>query len=172
MEGAPARVEDAWDREDFDAVKFCKELFPDEASLKDVDKVIEVVKRRTRAVDEEIFAAVRVQGGAGPSSRSQQRQELGAISSGQVSELFARLRDIQRQAEESEAQVADICRDIRKLDAAKRHLGEAIAALKGMANLQSALGELEAVTAHRSVRCPPTRLGCCLPCLVSLLHPF
>lgn len=98
---------------------------------------------QTTAVDAEIFEAVRSQGGAG----SRTRQELGQAH-GQVSELFARLRSIQQQASDSESMVAEICRDIRKLDTAKKHLATAIGTLKAMANLQRAVAELEGV-AHR-----------------------
>jgi hypothetical protein len=47
-----------------------------------------------------------------------------------TAELFTKLRDIQRKSEESEAMVHEICRDIKKLDYAKKHLINSITALR------------------------------------------
>jgi hypothetical protein len=56
-------------------------------------------------VDREIFAAVRQQSG----SQARSRQDLG-VATGQVTELFGRVRDIQRRAADTELLVQEICR--------------------------------------------------------------
>jgi hypothetical protein len=62
-----------------------------------------------------------------------------------MAELFAKVNDIQRKAEESEAMVQEICRDIRKLDYAKTHLTAAITSLRRLAMVTAAMTELEQV---------------------------
>ncbi len=54
-------------------------------------------------------------------------------------ELFTKIRDIQRKSEESEAMVQEICRDIKKLDYAKKHLTNSITALRRLAMLTAAV---------------------------------
>jgi hypothetical protein len=66
------------------------------------------------------------------------RQELEAAQQ-QILELFDRVKEIQRKAEESETMVQEICKDIRKLDYAKKHLTNAITALRRMAMLTAAV---------------------------------
>ena len=61
------------------------------------------------------------------------------MAQSQIAELFTKIRDIQRKAEESEAMVQEICRDIRKLDHAKKHLTSAITALRRLAMLTAAV---------------------------------
>jgi hypothetical protein len=87
-----------------------------------------------RGVDKEIYQAVRAQGGA----HTRARQELEAAQQ-QILELFDRVKEIQRKAEESETMVQEICKDIRKLDYAKKHLTNAITALRRMAMLTAAV---------------------------------
>lgn len=57
------------------------------------------------------------------------RQELGIVQA-QIQELFGKIHEIQQKAEDSEAMVQEICRDIKKLDYAKQHLTQAITALR------------------------------------------
>jgi hypothetical protein len=58
-----------------------------------------------KAVDREIFSAVRQQSG----TQARSRQDLG-VATGQVAELFGRVRDIQRKAGDTELLVQEICR--------------------------------------------------------------
>ncbi|GFH10136.1 Vps53, partial [Haematococcus lacustris] len=64
-------------------------------------------------------------------------------------ELYDRVKEIQHKAEESETVVQDICKDIRKLDFAKRHLTNAITALRRLAMLTAAVTDLEACSGRR-----------------------
>mmetsp|Transcript_28777 Transcript_28777/g.63416 ORF Transcript_28777/g.63416 Transcript_28777/m.63416 type:complete len:903 (+) Transcript_28777:134-2842(+) len=138
------RKTDVFDKEDFDAIKFINQIYPDESSLGDLDRFIGVLKKQIRTVDKEIFSAVRAQGGA----HTRARDDV-ASAHAQISELFMKIRDIQRKAEESEMMVQEICRDIKKLDYAKKHLTNAITALRRLAMLTAAVTDLEQVAGRR-----------------------
>jgi hypothetical protein len=56
-------------------------------------------------VDKEIFSAVRQQSG----SHTRARHDL-SVAHGQIQELFTKMHDIQRKAEETETMVQEICR--------------------------------------------------------------
>lgn len=57
-----------------------------------------------------------------------------------IEELFGKVAEIRRKAEASEVMVQEICRDIRKLDYAKKHLTHTITALRRLAMLVNAVG--------------------------------
>ena len=57
-----------------------------------------------------------------------------------IEELFGKVNDIRRKAEQSEVMVQEICRDIKKLDYAKKHLTQSITALRRFAMLCNAVG--------------------------------
>lgn len=59
----------------------------------------------------------------------------------EIQELFAKINEIRRKAEQSEVMVQEICRDIKKLDYAKKHLTYTITALRRLAMLINAVGE-------------------------------
>ena len=59
-----------------------------------------------------------------------------------IEELFGKINDIRRKAEQSEVMVQEICRDIKKLDYAKQHLTQSITALRRFAMLCNAVGQL------------------------------
>ena len=63
--------------------------------------------------------------------------------------IAPQVRDIQRKAEESEGMVQDICRDIKKLDFAKKHLTNTITALRRLAMLTAAVGGVCALPSCR-----------------------
>lgn len=69
------------------------------------------------------------------------RQDLTAAKAA-IEELFGKIGEIRRKAEASEVMVQEICRDIRKLDFAKTHLTHTITALRRLAMLVNAVGEL------------------------------
>ncbi|GMH38305.1 hypothetical protein BSKO_06189 [Bryopsis sp. KO-2023] len=135
---------DIFDREDFNAVDFINKLFPTEASLGSLDDLVSALRRKIRRVDHDILDAVRQQS----SSESRARQELGIVQS-QIQELFGKIQEIQRKAEDSEAMVQEICRDIKKLDYAKQHLTHAITALRRLAMLTKAIQSLEELLSSR-----------------------
>jgi hypothetical protein len=60
-----------------------------------------------------------------------------------IAELFGKIRDIRFKAEQSEQMVQDICKDIRQLDVAKRHLTTTIIMLKRVQMLVSAVDSLQ-----------------------------
>lgn len=58
----------------------------------------------------------------------------------EIQELFGKINEIRRKAEQSEVMVQEICRDIKKLDYAKKHLTYTITALRRLAMLINAVG--------------------------------
>jgi hypothetical protein len=64
-----------------------------------------------------------------------------------ISELFNKITDIKGKAQDSEKMVDEICRDIRQLDAAKRHLETSITALKRLQMLVTSLNRLRHMAA-------------------------
>ena len=58
----------------------------------------------------------------------------------EIQELFGKINEIRRKAEQSEVMVQEICRDIKKLDYAKKHLTYTITALRRLAMLINAIG--------------------------------
>lgn len=137
------RKQDVFDSEDFEPTKFINQIYPDEASLGDLDRFIEMLKKQIKTSDKEIFAAVRSQS----NTQARSRQDLSDATT-QMSELFKRVKDIQHKAADSEVLVQEICRDIRKLDYAKRHLTHTITSLRRLAMLTAAVDDLEQV-GHR-----------------------
>jgi hypothetical protein len=67
------------------------------------------------------------------------------VATSQIGELFGRIHEIQSKAADTEALVQEICRDIRKLDYAKRHLTHTITSLRRLAMLTAAVDDLEQV---------------------------
>ena len=63
----------------------------------------------------------------------------------EIQELFAKINEIRRKAEQSEVMVQEICRDIKKLDYAKKHLTYTITALRRLAMLINAVGKPNAL---------------------------
>ena len=78
------------------------------------------------------------------------RQDLSSATAA-IEELFGKINDIRRKAEQSEVMVQEICRDIRKLDYAKQHLTQSITALRRFAMLCNAVGE---TPDDQSASCP------------------
>jgi hypothetical protein len=69
-----------------------------------------------------------------------------------ILELNSRIQDIKGKAEQSEVMVQEICRDIKKLDCAKRHLTGTITALRRLSMLVSAVEQLETMAMRRQYR--------------------
>ena len=90
---------------------------------------------QVQRVDAEILEAVRVQSSSG----ARAREELAGARAA-IEDLFARIHEIQRKAEQSELMVQEICRDIKKLDYAKKHLTATITALRRLSMLVNAVG--------------------------------
>eukprot|EP00958_Prasinococcus_capsulatus_P022721 scaffold3210_cov402-Prasinococcus_capsulatus_cf.AAC.23 len=116
--------------ESFNAIDYINKLFPSEPSLVGVDAAVAQLKRKIRRVDGEIISAIREQSTTG----TQAKQDL-AEAQQAIQELFAKIKEIKRKAEQSEEMVQEICRDIKKLDFAKKHLTTTITALRRLAML-------------------------------------
>ncbi len=89
------------------------------------------------------------------------RQDLDK-SKMEIQELFGKINEIRRKAEQSEVMVQEICRDIKKLDYAKKHLTYTITALRRLAMLINAVGKLPSIAVcntHQDT------------CLATYVHP-
>ncbi|KAG1671687.1 hypothetical protein FOA52_007478 [Chlamydomonas sp. UWO 241] len=137
-----SRKPDVFDRDDFEAVKFVNQIYPDEGSLADIEKFMAMLRRQINVIDKEIAVSVKSQSGAHARARNDVTE-----AHVQIDELVSKVEVTQAQAEETEALVSEICRDIRKMDTAKRHLTSSITALRRLASLSSVVGQLEAAAA-------------------------
>merc|ERR1719310_790876 len=97
-----------------------------------------------RELDEEVLRTVRQQTSAGSSARKDLENAKASVA-----ELFLKVRDIKTKAEQSEAMVHEICRDIKSLDYAKRHLTQTITALKRLQMLVTAVEQLDVMSRER-----------------------
>eukprot|EP00897_Mesotaenium_endlicherianum_P004927 jgi/Mesen1/4462/ME000227S03482 len=116
----------ALDRPEFNTVDFINQIFPNEASLVSVDPLIQRLRNRIRRVDAEILQAVRHQSSSG----SKAREDLAAAMEA----------------------IKEICRDIKKLDFAKKHITTTITALNRLAMLVLAVERLQSLAAARQYR--------------------
>ncbi|CAI5458966.1 unnamed protein product [Closterium sp. Yama58-4] len=137
---------------EFNTVDFINHLFPNgaparESSLAAVDPLIQKLRNRIRRVDAEILLAIRQQSTSG----SQAKDDL-AASMRAIEELWVKMRAIKAKAEQSEEMVQEICRDIKKLDCAKKHITATITALNRLAMLVFAVDRLQALAANRQYR--------------------
>jgi uncharacterized protein YecA (UPF0149 family) len=67
-------------------------------------------------------------------------------------ELTQKISEMKEKAEQSEVMVQEICRDIKKLDFAKKHITTTITALHRLAMLVSAVEQLQAMAAKRQYK--------------------
>ncbi|XWS62080.1 hypothetical protein CRYUN_Cryun07bG0180400 [Craigia yunnanensis] len=82
------------------------------------------IQSEIHRVDAGILAAVRLQSNSGTKAK----EDLAAATHA-VEELSYKIREIKTKAEQSEMMVQEICRDIKKLDFAKKHITITITAL-------------------------------------------
>ena len=145
--GGGDTAEDPFDAEDFSAVALVNSLFPTEASLSGIEPFCGRLRRKIGRVDADILGAVREQSSSGARAKEDLSDATAAIR-----ELQGRIHEIKRKSEQSEAMVQEICRDIKKLDFAKKHLTTTITALRRLAMLVSAVDQLEAMASKRQYR--------------------
>jgi hypothetical protein len=131
----------------FSATEYLNKLFPNEQSLGGLDEFLVKLKRRIRKVNEEILVAVRQQSSTG----SRAKEDLSQAQHGIV-DLSSRITEIKVKAEQSETKVQEICRDIKKLDYAKRHLTNTITAFRRLSMLMSAIQNLQETADSRDYR--------------------
>ena len=98
-------------------------------------------------MDDEILTAVRSQSTGGARAKADLDQAKDAIL-----ELSGRIQDIKSKAAQSEHMVQEICRDIKRLDFAKKHLTSTITALRRLSMLVTAVEQLETLSMRRQYR--------------------
>ncbi|CAM0884212.1 unnamed protein product [Alopecurus aequalis] len=122
-------------------------MFPTEASLSGVEPLMQKIQSEIRRVDASILAAVRQQSNSGTKAK----EELAAATNA-VQELMYKIREIKTKAGQSETMVQEICRDIKKLDCAKRHITTTITALHRLTMLVSAVEQLQVMASKRQYK--------------------
>mmetsp|Transcript_11475 Transcript_11475/g.19299 ORF Transcript_11475/g.19299 Transcript_11475/m.19299 type:complete len:759 (-) Transcript_11475:81-2357(-) len=128
----------------FDPIAHINRLFPSEESLSNVDTYAADLEKQMVTLDEEVLQTVRQQTSAGSNARKDLESGKAAMA-----ELFQKVREIKGKAERSEQMVHEICRDIKSLDYAKRHLTLTITALKRLQMLVTAAEQLSVMTRER-----------------------
>ncbi|OVA04164.1 Vps53-like [Macleaya cordata] len=105
------------------------------------------IQSEIRRVDAGILTAVRQQSNSGTKAK----EDLAAATRA-VEELMHKIREIKTKAEQSETMVQEICRDIKKLDFAKKHITTTITALHRLTMLVSAVEQLQVMVSKRQYR--------------------
>eukprot|EP00929_Paragymnodinium_shiwhaense_P095423 TRINITY_DN56548_c0_g1_i1.p1 TRINITY_DN56548_c0_g1~~TRINITY_DN56548_c0_g1_i1.p1 ORF type:complete len:824 (-),score=169.75 TRINITY_DN56548_c0_g1_i1:8-2479(-) len=144
LDAGSSEEDDPLDADDFNPVDYINRQFPNEASLGGLDALVERLKQQQASMDADIRTSIRRQAACGRRAREDLDEARAAVT-----ELFARMKSIQAKAEQSEALVSDVCRDIKSLDIAKRNLTLTVTALKRLAMFVTALEQLLTLTKSR-----------------------
>ncbi|XP_074312416.1 vacuolar protein sorting-associated protein 53 A [Silene latifolia] len=128
-------------------LEYINQMFPTEASLSGVEPLMQKIHGEIRRVDASILAAVRQQSNSGTKAK----EDLAAATHA-VEELMYKIREIKTKAEQSETMVQEICRDIKKLDFAKKHITTTITALHRLTMLVSAVEQLQVMASKRQYK--------------------
>lgn len=139
--------DDPLDAVNFDPVDYLNHQFPTERSLDRLEPFVINVAVQISELDEDISKTVQVQSEAGHQATRDVDDAKAAIR-----ELFEKIRDMKAKAEQSEVMVQEICRDIKQLDFAKRHLQTTITALKRLHMLVTAVDQLQGVSKAKQYR--------------------
>lgn len=139
--------DDPLDTPEFDPVEYLNHQFPTERSLDRLEPFMISVAVQIGDLDEEISKTVQAQSEAGHQATKDVDEAKVAIR-----ELFEKIRDMKAKAEQSEVMVQEICRDIKQLDFAKRHLQTTITALKRLHMLVTAVDQLQTVAKAKQYR--------------------
>ncbi|RZB64290.1 Vacuolar protein sorting-associated protein 53 A isoform C [Glycine soja] len=129
------------------ALEYINQMFPNEVSLSGVEPLMQKIQNEIRTVDAGILAAVRQQSNSGTKAK----EDLAAATRA-VEELMYKIREIKTKAVQSETMVQEICRDIKKLDFAKKHITTTITALHRLTMLVSAVEQLQVMASKRQYR--------------------
>lgn len=146
-----------------------------EPTLVGVEPLIQKLKVKIRRVDADILEAVRAQSSSGSQAKADLQSAMLAIQARKqparpvcygsrvratAQELNGHIQEIKSKADQSEAMVQEICRDIKKLDYAKKHLTSTITALRrlGMLGAQGGLLRVWIALTHL----PPASAPQCL----------
>jgi len=132
---------DQFDQSSFNAIDYINNIFPDESSLTSgtLESQLTSLNKKLHHTEESLVREVREQNNTKIATTY-------AINSAQnnIKQLFEKISAIKQKATQSEVMVQEICRDIRSLDAAKKHLTDTIRALRNLNMLVSAMDQLEA----------------------------
>lgn len=139
--------EDVLDRPEFDAREFINRNFPDEQSLADIGAFVSRLRARMKELDDALSQASQDQSLAAHQALADLREAKAAVQ-----QLFHKIHDIRGKAEQSEVMVQEICRDIKQLDYAKRHLQTTLTALKRLHMLVNAVDQLELTASQRNYK--------------------
>lgn len=139
--------EDVLDRPEFDAREFINRNFPDEQSLGDIGDFVSRLRVRMKELDDSLSQASQDQSLAAHQALVDLKEAKMATQ-----QLFHKIHDIRGKAEQSEVMVQEICRDIKQLDYAKRHLQTTLTALKRLHMLVNAVDQLEFMSSQRNYR--------------------
>ncbi|KAI9989160.1 hypothetical protein PInf_019299 [Phytophthora infestans] len=139
--------EDLLDRPEFDAREFINRNFPDEQSLGDIGDFVSRLRGRMKELDDSLSQASQDQSLAAHQALVDLKEAKTASQ-----QLFHKIHDIRGKAEQSEVMVQEICRDIKQLDYAKRHLQTTLTALKRLHMLVNAVDQLEFMSSQRNYR--------------------
>jgi hypothetical protein len=141
--------DDPIDQANFDAIEFINQNFPsdDQKSLEKIEPFVTTLSENITKLDGELSSAVQKQATAGHRAAEDIRDANQAIH-----ELFTKIKDIKGKAEQSEVMVAEICKDIKQLDYAKRHIQETITALKRLHMVVTAVEQLKAMSSTKQYR--------------------
>jgi len=138
---------DALDAKEFDPIAFINESFPDEASLALLDPYSKKLKNQMLQAEVDLLVAIKLQATHAGDAVTEISQARSAILS-----LQTKINEIKSKAETSEGMVQEICRDIKKLDYAKRHLTDTITSLKRFHMLVTAVDQLDFMVQNRQYR--------------------
>mmetsp|Transcript_30765 Transcript_30765/g.56080 ORF Transcript_30765/g.56080 Transcript_30765/m.56080 type:complete len:833 (-) Transcript_30765:14-2512(-) len=142
--GDTAEAPDPLDADNFNPVDYINKQFPNEVSLDGLPGFVNKLKAQQQQIDGDIRHAVRRQAATGRRARADLDEAKSAVR-----ELFERIKAIKSKAEQSEALVSDVCRDIKSLDVAKRNLTLTVTALKRLVMLVTALEQLRTLAQCR-----------------------
>ncbi|KAL0791697.1 hypothetical protein Bca101_007943 [Brassica carinata] len=129
------------------ALENINRMFPTEASLSGVEPLMQKIHGEIRRVDATILSAVRQQSNSGTKAK----EDL-ADATRAVEELSYKIREIKSKAEQSETMVQETCRDIKKLDFAKKNITTTITALHRLTMLVSAVEQLQVMASKRQYK--------------------
>ncbi|KAG0492608.1 hypothetical protein HPP92_006006 [Vanilla planifolia] len=130
------------------ALEYINQMFPTEAYLSGVEPLMQKIQNEIHRVDASILAAVRQQSNAGTKAK----EDLAAATHAVQARADAKDSEIKTKAEQSETMVQEICRDIKKLDFAKRHITTTITALHRLTMLVSAVDQLQMMASKRQYK--------------------
>ena len=136
---------DELDGPHFDVVAFINKRFPDEKSLEGLDAAIAAYDTEAKALDETVLETVREQSTAGTLAA---RDIADAKDS--IGDLQHKIVEIKMKAKATEQLVETICKDIRGLDIAKKHLEMTIKSLTRLKNLGYHVERMKEYSAAKS----------------------